>query len=116
MVIFVQNCWDGRLDSPDHTSHVAYSGNSGNGACPKTHPHRLVSLFIERMFSVDDFDRSQAMNSTQPFVFAYGDPTGTAIHLILLCTSVNKTTISTSQVMAIMLIFKTAGTWTYCRR
>ncbi len=36
------NCWDGgRLDSPDHKSHVAYSMRA---ACPSTHPVALPQL------------------------------------------------------------------------
>lgn len=31
-------CWDGRLDSPDHQSHVAYTINGEHdGPCPSTH-------------------------------------------------------------------------------
>lgn len=36
------NCWDGKnLDSPDHRSHMAYSGG---GVCPSTHPVAVVQL------------------------------------------------------------------------
>ncbi len=30
-------CWDGRLDSPDHRSHLAFSPGIGHG-CPSSHP------------------------------------------------------------------------------
>lgn len=48
--IFFPNCWDGvNLDSSDHKSHVVYSGDDGNGACPASHPVKIVSLFFEVM-------------------------------------------------------------------
>lgn len=36
-------CWDGRIDSPDHVSHVVYADD-----CPSTHPKRipLVSISV----------------------------------------------------------------------
>lgn len=38
------DCWDGRrLDSPDHTSHMAYSRR---GRCPATHPVPLPELVM----------------------------------------------------------------------
>jgi hypothetical protein len=43
MHIVFPNCWDGvHLDSADHRSHMAYPGKGG--ACPSTHPIRLVQL------------------------------------------------------------------------
>lgn len=36
------NCSDGRLDSPDHRSHLAYGGKS----CPASHPIRLPKLAL----------------------------------------------------------------------
>jgi hypothetical protein len=49
-----------------------------NGVCPSTHPQRLVSLFYEVTFDVHSLAslRSQAINTSQPFVFANGDPYG----------------------------------------
>ncbi len=36
VILDFPNCWDGvNLDSPDHRSHMAYSGG---GACPASHP------------------------------------------------------------------------------
>jgi Domain of unknown function (DUF1996) len=38
------NCWNGRdTDSPDHTSHVAYSQR---GQCPASHPVAMVKLVL----------------------------------------------------------------------
>jgi len=34
-------CWDGRLDSPDHRSHMSY--NDGD-ACPASHPSLIPSI------------------------------------------------------------------------
>ncbi|KAF8813483.1 hypothetical protein BYT27DRAFT_7335099 [Phlegmacium glaucopus] len=79
------SCWDGKnLDSPDHKSHVAFlSGGPDSGTCsdPKF-PVVLPRIFMEVYWSSHDFDsvRSQAMNSTQPFVFSQGDPTGFGYH------------------------------------
>ncbi|RDB26225.1 hypothetical protein Hypma_006280 [Hypsizygus marmoreus] len=79
------SCWDGKnLDSPDHKSHVAFlSGGPDSGSCsdPKF-PVTLPRIFIEVYWNTGDFDkvRSQAMNQSQPFVYAYGDPTGFGYH------------------------------------
>jgi len=50
-VIF-PSCWDGKnLDSPDHKSHLAYSGGGtgglGYGNCPTTHPIRVPQVMYE---------------------------------------------------------------------
>lgn len=38
-------CWDGRLDSDDHTSHVAYTTDGElDGSCPRSHPDRLPQV------------------------------------------------------------------------
>lgn len=43
-----------------------------SAACPDTHPVRLVTLFMELSFAVQDVEpfRSEAMNPSQPFVLA----------------------------------------------
>lgn len=39
------SCWDGRLDSADHTSHVAYTMDGElDGDCPSSHPNRLPQM------------------------------------------------------------------------
>lgn len=41
-VLEFPNCWDGvNLDSPDHRSHMAYSGA---GVCPSTHPVAIAQI------------------------------------------------------------------------
>ncbi|KIK02989.1 hypothetical protein K443DRAFT_656070 [Laccaria amethystina LaAM-08-1] len=79
------SCWDGKnVDSADHKSHVAFlSGGPDSGTCsdPK-YPVTLPRIFIEVYWSSQSFDavRSQAKNSTQPFVYSSGDPTGYGYH------------------------------------
>ena len=79
--VFFPNCWDGvNLDSPDHKSHMAYSGLDGNGACPSSHPVKLISIFYEAMWNVNAFADRWWNGTTPPFVFAQGDPTGFGSH------------------------------------
>uniref|UniRef100_A0A8H7XJJ2 DUF1996 domain-containing protein n=1 Tax=Psilocybe cubensis TaxID=181762 RepID=A0A8H7XJJ2_PSICU len=79
------SCWDGKnLDSPDHKSHVAFLSNgpdSGTCSDPKF-PVVLPRIFMEVYWGSQDFDsvRSQARNTSQPFVYAHGDPTGYGYH------------------------------------
>ncbi|KAJ3975834.1 hypothetical protein EV361DRAFT_865096 [Lentinula raphanica] len=79
-------CWDGKnLDSSDHKSHVAFpSGGPDSGTCNDPNfPVTLPRIFIEGYWSTGDFDAirdTDAMNSTQPYVFSYGDPTGYGYH------------------------------------
>ncbi|KAK4245191.1 hypothetical protein C7999DRAFT_16607 [Corynascus novoguineensis] len=67
-------CWDGQnLDTPDHKSHVAYSGSgaTGGGACPSSHPVKLPQVMYELMWDVSDFtDRSQWPESGPAFVYS----------------------------------------------
>ncbi|KAF5362587.1 hypothetical protein D9757_013318 [Collybiopsis confluens] len=79
-------CWDGKnLDSSDHKSHVAFpSGGADSGTCNDPNfPVTLPRIFIEGYWATGDFDairNTDAMNSTQPYVFAHGDPTGYGYH------------------------------------
>jgi Domain of unknown function (DUF1996) len=76
--VFFPSCWDGvNLDSSDHKSHMAYPDGIDNGRCPPTHPHHLVSIFFEVLFSVAPFI---ARNDGGRFVLSSGDPTGYALH------------------------------------
>ncbi|KAK0470163.1 WSC domain-containing protein [Desarmillaria tabescens] len=79
------SCWDGvNTDSTDHKSHVAFlSGGPDSGTCEDPNfPVRLPRIFLEVYWSSGEFDsfRDQAKNSTQPFVFSFGDPTGYGYH------------------------------------
>ncbi|TEB23212.1 hypothetical protein FA13DRAFT_1640227 [Coprinellus micaceus] len=79
------SCWDGKnTDAPDHKSHVAFpSGGPDSGTCndPKF-PVTVPRIFLEVYWNTPDFDtaRPKAMNPSQPFVFANGDPTGYGYH------------------------------------
>lgn len=78
--VFFRSCWDGvNLDSADHMSHMAWpSGGVDGGECPKSHPVRLVSLFYEFIYRVQDFPHNGAAGPT--WVFANGDTTGYGMH------------------------------------
>ncbi|GAW01318.1 wsc domain-containing protein [Lentinula edodes] len=79
-------CWDGKnLDSADHKSHVAFpSGGPDSGTCDDpAFPVTIPRVFIEGYWSTGEWDAirdTDAMNSTQPYVFSYGDPTGYGYH------------------------------------
>jgi len=73
--IIFPTCWDGKnLDSPDHISHVAYSGGyaSGGGACPAAFPVKLPQIMYEVMWNVSTFaDKSQwPTDGSSPFVYS----------------------------------------------
>ncbi|GAA5824177.1 hypothetical protein JCM11251_001553 [Rhodosporidiobolus azoricus] len=74
--IFFPSCWDGENpDSPNHQDHVAYPEGGESGPCPASHPHRLISIFYEVMWSVDPWkdEWENAANTSQPFVLAMGE-------------------------------------------
>ncbi|KAF1983138.1 WSC-domain-containing protein [Aulographum hederae CBS 113979] len=80
--VFFPSCWDGEnLDSADHTSHMSYpeTGNYNGGTCPSSHPVQLISLFFEVLYDTNSF-KDMWYGSSQPFVFAQGDPTGYGFH------------------------------------
>lgn len=80
--IYFPSCWDGKnLDSPDHKSHMSYpaSGNYNGGPCPASHPVHLISIFYEVIYDTQKF-ANEWYGSSQPFVFAQGDPTGYGMH------------------------------------
>lgn len=72
-------CWDGvNLDSPTHTTHVAFPIQAPDGGdCPSTHPVRLPNLFFEAFYTVSDFPHG---TGTQNFILACGDATGYGFH------------------------------------
>lgn len=79
--VFFPSCWDGvNLDSSDHKSHMAYPTKYSydNGPCPADHPVHMISIFFEVIYSTAGFDWWNG--TTQPFVFAQGDPTGYGFH------------------------------------
>ncbi|KAK0710793.1 hypothetical protein B0H67DRAFT_492988 [Lasiosphaeris hirsuta] len=72
--IIFPTCWDGKnLDSPDHKSHVTYSGSgaSGGGNCPSTHPVKLPQVMYELMWNVSTFsDKSIWPDSGPAFTYS----------------------------------------------
>ncbi|HWH44682.1 MAG TPA: DUF1996 domain-containing protein [Thermoleophilaceae bacterium] len=50
LTVVFPECWDGRPDSPDHSSHVAYAQltTGRTGDCPASHPTLLprITMFI----------------------------------------------------------------------
>ncbi|KAI1370847.1 hypothetical protein F4677DRAFT_437365 [Hypoxylon crocopeplum] len=79
-------CWDGKnLDSPDHTSHVAYP-SSGTfesvGTCPTSHPVRLPQLMYEVMWDTTLFNDPELWpeDGSQPFFWSTDDKTGFSQH------------------------------------
>ncbi|KAK4163136.1 hypothetical protein QBC43DRAFT_345307 [Cladorrhinum sp. PSN259] len=85
-VIF-PSCWDGKnLDSPDHSSHMAYSPGSPTLAganCPASHPVRVPQLMYEINWDTRSFNLPEYFDEktqTQPFVYSFGDATGYGQH------------------------------------
>lgn len=80
--VFFPSCWNGvDLDTPDHTSHMAYPNSSfpDSGPCPSTHPIHTISVFFEIIYQTEVFANDWHGNG-QPFVFAQGDNTGYGFH------------------------------------
>jgi hypothetical protein len=77
--IYFPTCWDGKnLDSPDHKSHMAYTGS--NGQCPTSHPTAVPQLFLETVWDTPKFNDLWNGQGNQPFVYSMGDPTGYGQH------------------------------------
>ncbi|KAL2865308.1 DUF1996 and WSC domain-containing protein [Aspergillus lucknowensis] len=78
--VFFPSCWDGvNYDSPDHRSHMAYPETYNGGACPASHPVKIVSIFIEVIWRTEYFE-DMWYGDSQPFLFSNGDPTGYGFH------------------------------------
>lgn len=76
-VIF-PSCWDGKnLDSPDHSSHMAYSPDSETlapASCPSSHPVRVPQLMYEMQWDTSAFNNPEYFEGgKQPFVYSFGD-------------------------------------------
>ncbi|KAI2609230.1 hypothetical protein GGR54DRAFT_632982 [Hypoxylon sp. NC1633] len=71
------SCWNGETTSPDHKSHMAYPNLVGNGDCPDSHPHRLVTLFYETIW---DTKAQSFQGRSGQFLTSNGDPTGFGYH------------------------------------
>lgn len=75
--IIFPSCWDGKnLDSPDHSSHMAYAPGStlAGAACPSSHPVRVPQVMYEVMWDTRPFNNPKYFaGGTQPFVYSFGD-------------------------------------------
>ncbi|KAF8467322.1 hypothetical protein BDZ91DRAFT_771969 [Kalaharituber pfeilii] len=79
--VFFPSCWNGKdLDSSDHKSHMAYPDRVDGGKCPSSHPIRLISIFYEIMFDIDEWKDDWLPGGKWPFVLSNGDPTGYGFH------------------------------------
>ncbi|KAK4444540.1 hypothetical protein QBC34DRAFT_442497 [Podospora aff. communis PSN243] len=82
--IIFPSCWDGKnVDSPDHRSHVAYSGTSNlaGDKCPASHPVRIPQVMYEIMYDTSEFANPEYYkNGKQPLVYSFGDRTGHGNH------------------------------------
>lgn len=71
-----QNCWDGvNLDSPDHRSHMTYSGG---GSCPSTHPVALAVPELNVVYDVAGRDTSKWRLSSDAYDLS--KPGGYSMH------------------------------------
>ena len=74
--VHFQSCWDGLNLYKQDQSHVAYMSGLDNGKCPLTHPVKLMHMFYETMYSVNNV----AKHEGGKFVFSNGDTTGYGFH------------------------------------
>jgi hypothetical protein len=46
------DCWDGRLDSPDHRSHMSYARRWPDGKllCPASHPYKVAQFTLKTSY------------------------------------------------------------------
>jgi hypothetical protein len=58
---------------------MAFPDGMDHGACPASHPHRLITIFYEIIWNTPDF-ADMWYGNEQPFVLAQGDPTGLGFH------------------------------------
>jgi hypothetical protein len=84
-------CWDGKnLDSPDHTTHVAYpvegphvfDGIGTADVCPDSHPVKIPQVMFEIVWDTSAFNDPNEWpeDGSQPFVLSTGDKTGYSQH------------------------------------
>ncbi len=76
--VFFPSCWDGRLDSPNHKSHVAYGYRDGSvygspgatedyriDACPSTHPLKIPQVRYRIVYPVSNGSQYSLADGTQ---------------------------------------------------
>ena len=69
------SCGTGAVDSPDHTSHVAYPSLVKEGNCPEGFDVHYPFLFYESIWATNAYSGMGGQ-----FVMSYGDPIGTGYH------------------------------------
>ena len=80
--IYFPSCWNNQtVDSPDHSSHMAYpvGPNFDNGKCPASHPVKLVNIFYEVDYVMNTL-LDESGNFEGKLVLAQGDDTGYGLH------------------------------------
>ncbi|KAG8728060.1 hypothetical protein FRC11_011874, partial [Ceratobasidium sp. 423] len=78
--MFFPSCGDGRLDSDDHFSHMAYPLDDSNGYnCPPSHPIKYPTIFIEH-FYFPGADQPYRGANNDNWILSNGDPTGLNMH------------------------------------
>ncbi|USW51813.1 hypothetical protein Slin15195_G051320 [Septoria linicola] len=69
------SCGNGKLDSDDHRSHVAYPSLVKEGNCPEGYDVHYPFLFYETIFATQKFAGMDGQ-----FIVSTGDPVGTSYH------------------------------------
>jgi hypothetical protein len=71
------DCWDGRLDSPDHRSHMAYPRRWPDGKllCPVSHPYKIAQFTLHASYRMEEGDGRLSWSSD-----GAGDRPGTTSH------------------------------------
>lgn len=78
--MFFPSCGDGRLDSDDHFSHMAYPLDESNGYnCPPSHPIKYLTIFIEHFYFPSAHQPYRGANMAN-WVLSNGDMTGLNMH------------------------------------
>ncbi|CAE6378132.1 unnamed protein product [Rhizoctonia solani] len=78
--MFFPSCGDGRLDSDDHFSHMAYPLDEANGYnCPPSHPIKFPTIFMEH-FYFPSADQPYRGANQDNWILSNGDPTGLNMH------------------------------------
>ena len=76
MEILFPQCWDGRLDSDDHMSHLAFPDQGiDGGKCPEGFDHNTMQLLFETIYPTTMFT---GVDGT--YALSTGDPTGCSYH------------------------------------
>lgn len=76
MEILFPQCWNGKLDSDDHQSHMAFpdAGIDG-GKCPKGYDHNIMQILFETIYPTKMFT---GVDGT--YALSTGDATGYSYH------------------------------------